>query len=91
MLEVYYECVFSIRAELFPAYLILILVTLGPIIVSLPLFSGRSLFRIRKPVKCLSKPCLFTTWSNIALPNFLGASVKLAGCSRVIFLIPRPG
>ena len=79
MLEVCYKYILSIRAKLSPTCLILILVTLGPIVVSLLLFSGRSLFRIKKPVECLPKLYLFTTWSNIAFPNFLGASVKLIG------------
>ena len=61
MLKVYYKCICSIRAKLSPACLILTLVIFGPTVVSFPLLSSRSLFRIRKPVKCLSKPYLFAT------------------------------
>jgi len=61
MLEVCREYAYSIRAKLFPAYLIPILVTSSPIVVSLLLLGGRSLFRTRKPVKYLPKLCLFTT------------------------------
>jgi hypothetical protein len=61
MLEVYYKYVRSARAKLSPACLIPILVTSSPTVVSLLFLSGRSLFRIRKPVKYLPKPCLFTT------------------------------
>jgi len=81
MLEAYHEYIYSIRAKLFPAYLIPILVTSSPTIINLLLLSGRSLFRTRKLVKCLPKLYLFTTWSNITLPNFIGASVKLASYS----------
>jgi len=81
MLEVYCEYIYSIRAKLSPTYLILILITSSPIVVSLLLFGGRSLFRIRKPVKYLFKLYLFTTWSNITLSNILGASAKSAGYS----------
>ena len=55
------ECVHNAKAKLSPAYLIPILVTFGPIVVSLPLLSSRSLFGIKKPVECLPKPCLFIT------------------------------
>jgi hypothetical protein len=61
MSEVYCEYIRSIRAKLSPAYLIPILVTSSPIVVNLLLLSGRSLFRIRKLVKCLPKLYLFTT------------------------------
>ena len=61
MSKVYYKCVRNIRAKLSPACLILILVTSGPTVVSLLLFSSRSLFRIRKLVKYLPKLYLFTT------------------------------
>jgi hypothetical protein len=61
MLEVYCKYILSVRAKLSPTYLIPILVTSSPIVVSLLLFSGRSLFRIRKLVKCLPKLYLFTT------------------------------
>jgi hypothetical protein len=61
MLEVYREYVRSARAKLSPAYLILTLVTSSPTVVSLPLLSGRSLSRTRKPVKYLPKLYLFTT------------------------------
>jgi len=81
MLEVCHEYVYSARAKLSPTCLILTLATSGPIVVSLPLLGGRSLFGIRKPVKCLPKLCLFTTWSDIALLDFVGVSVKSAGCS----------
>ena len=90
MLEAYRKYVLSARAKLSPTYLILTLVTSSPTVVSLLLLNGRSLFRTRKPVKCLPKLCLFTTWSNITLPNFIGASAKLASYSRVVFLMPRP-
>ena len=76
ILEVYYKYICSAIAELFAACITLILVTFSLIVVSLPLFSGRSLFRIRKLVKYLFKLYLFTTQSNIALSNFLGVSVK---------------
>ena len=90
MLEACRKYIYSIRAKLSPAYLILILVTSSPIVVSLPLLSGRSLFGTRKLVKYLPKLCLFTTQSNIALPDILDASVKLVSYSQVVFLIPRP-
>jgi hypothetical protein len=61
MLEVCYKYILSVRAKLSPTYLIPILVTSGPIVVSLLLLSGRSLFRIRKLVKYLPKLYLFTT------------------------------
>jgi hypothetical protein len=61
MSEVCLKYVYSVRAELSPTYLVPILVTSSPIVISLLLFSSRSLFRIRKPVKCLPKLCLFTT------------------------------
>ena len=61
MSEVYYKYILSIKAKLSPAYLIPILVTSSPIVVSLLLLSGRSLFRIRKLVKYLPKLYLFTT------------------------------
>jgi len=61
MLEVYYKYIRSIRAKLSPTYLILILVTSSPIVVSLLLLSNRSLFRTRKLVKYLPKLYLFTT------------------------------
>ena len=61
MLEVYLKYVRSIRAKLSPTYLVLILVTSSPIVISLLLLSGRSLFRIRKLVKYLPKLYLFTT------------------------------
>ena len=61
MLEVYLKYVRSIRAELSPTCLVLILVISSPIVISLLLLSSRSLFRIRKLVKCLSKLYLFTT------------------------------
>ena len=81
MSEVYRKCVCSARAKLSPTYLILILVISSPIVVSLLFLSGRSLFGLRKLVKCLPKPCLFTTWSNIGLPDFIGVSVKLVSYS----------
>jgi len=87
MSEVCCEYIRSARAKLSPACLILILATSGPTVVSLLLLSNRSLFGIRKPVKYLPKPCLFTTWSNIALPDFIDISVKLASCSQVVFLM----
>ena len=90
MLEVYYECVCSVRAKLSPTCLILILVTSSPTVVSFLFFGGRSSFGIKKLVKCLPKLCLFTTWSNIGLPNFVGISIKLIGCSRVVFLMLCP-
>ena len=61
MSEAYYKYILSTRAELSPTYLIPILVTSSPTVVSLPLFSGRSLFRTKKLVKYLPKPYLFTT------------------------------
>jgi hypothetical protein len=61
MLEAYYKYILSARAKLSPTYLILILVTSSPIVVSLLLLNSRSLFGIRKPVKCLLKLYLFTT------------------------------
>jgi len=81
MLEACREYIYSARAKLSPAYLIPTLVTSSPTVVSLLLLSGRSLFGTRKLVKCLPKLCLFTTWSNIALPNILDVSVKSVGCS----------
>ena len=75
------EYIYSARAELSPVCLILTLVTFGSIVVSLPLLGSRFLFGIRKPVKCFPKLCLFITWSNIALPDILGANTKSAGCS----------
>ena len=90
MSEVYYKCIYSIRAKLSPVYLILILVTFSFIVVSLPLFSSRSLFGIKKPVKYLFKPYLFTTQSDIALPDFVGMSTKLVNYSQVIFLMLYP-
>ena len=81
MLEVYLKYVLSKRAKLSPACLVPILVTSNPIVISLLLLSSRSLFRIRKLVKYLSKLCLFTTQSNITLPNILGASAKLVSYS----------
>ena len=75
-LKVYYKYIYSIKAKLSPTYLILILMTSSPIIVSLPLLSSRSLFKTRKPVKYLPKPYLFTTWFDIALSNILGVSIK---------------
>ena len=89
-MEVYCKCVCSIRAKLSPACLILILAMSGPTVVSLPLFGGRSLFEMRKSVKCLLKPCLFITWSDIAFPDFVGASIKLVSYSQVIFLMLYP-
>ena len=91
MLEACLKYIYSIKAKLSPAYLILTLVTFAFIIASLPLLSGRSLFGIRKPVKYLPKLCLFTTWSNIALPDFIGVSTKLASYSWVVFLMLYPG
>ena len=61
MSEVYYKYVLSVKAKPSPTCLILILVTSSPTVVSLLLFSSRSLFRIRKLVKCLPKLYLFTT------------------------------
>ena len=61
MLDIYYEYVRSIIAELSPTCLILILITSSSIVVNLLLLSGRSLFRIRKLVKYLPKLYLFTT------------------------------
>jgi hypothetical protein len=61
MSEVYYKYIRSIRAKLSPIYLILILVTSSPTVVSLLLLSNRFLFRIRKLVKYLPKLYLFTT------------------------------
>jgi hypothetical protein len=90
MLEACYKYILSARAKLSPTYLILILVTSSPIVVSLLLLSSRSLFRIRKLVKCLPKLYLFTTWSNITLPNFIGASAKSASYSQVVFLMLYP-
>ena len=80
-LEIYCKYIYSIRAKLSPAYIILILVISGPIVVSFPLLGGRSLFGIRKLVKYLLKLCLFTTWSDIGFPDFLGVSAKSASCS----------
>ena len=91
MLEVYCKCVCSARAKLSPTCLIPTLVTSSPTVISLPFLSSRSLFGIRKLVKCLLKLCLFTTWSNITFFNFIGASAKLTSCSWVVFLMPRPG
>ena len=81
MSEVYYKCIRSIKAKLSPTYLILILATSSPIVVSLPFLGGRFLFRTRKPVKYLPKLYLFTTWSNITFLNFVGVSIKSAGYS----------
>jgi hypothetical protein len=61
MLEACRKYVRSARAKLSPTCLILILVTSSPIVVSLLLLSGRSLFRTRKLVKYLPKLYLFTT------------------------------
>jgi len=61
MLEVYYKYIRSIKPKLSLTYLILILVTSSPTVVSLLLLSGKSTFRIRKPVKYLPKLYLFTT------------------------------
>ena len=61
MSEVYLKYVRSARAKLSPTYPVLILVTSGPIVISLLLLSSRSLFKIKKLVKCLSKLYLFTT------------------------------
>ena len=76
-----YKYIYSTKAELSPAYLILIVATFSPTVVSFLLFSGRSLFKIKKLVKYLPKLYLFTTWFNIALPNFIGVSTKSASCS----------
>jgi len=81
MLEVCREYIRSTRAKLSPAYLILTLVTSGPIVISLLLLSSRSLFRTKKLVKCLPKLYLFTTWSDITFLDFVGMSAKLASCS----------
>ena len=61
ILEVYHKYIYSIRTKLSPTYLILILVTSSPTVVSLLLLGGRSLFKIKKPVKYLPKLYLFTT------------------------------
>ena len=61
MLEVCRKYTLSAKAKLSPTCLILILVTSSPTVVSLLLLSGRSLFGIRKLVKCLPKLYLFTT------------------------------
>jgi hypothetical protein len=61
MLEVCYEYIYSIRDKLSPTCLTLILVASSSIVISLLLLSGRSLFGIRKLVKCLPKLYLFTT------------------------------
>jgi len=60
-LEVYYKYIRNARAELSPLYIILILIAFNPIVVSLPLFNNKSLFKTKKLVKCLFKPYLFTT------------------------------
>ena len=80
-----YVC--SIRAKFSLTCLILTVVTFSPMVVSLLLFSGRSLFGMRKPVKCLPKLYLFITWYDIALPDFVGASAKLANYSQVVVLM----
>ena len=61
MLEVCREYVRSARAKLSPACLIPTFITSSPIVVNLLLLSSRSLFGIRKLVKCLPKLYLFTT------------------------------
>ena len=61
MLEVYYKYVRSIRAKLSPTYLISILATSSPIVVSFLYLSNRSLFKIRKLIKYLPKLYLYTT------------------------------
>ena len=78
ILKACHKYIYSIRAELSPAYTIPISVAFSLIVISLPFLGGRSLFKTRKLVKCLPKLYLFTTWSNIALPDFIGMSVKLA-------------
>ena len=58
-LEACHKYICSVRAELFPVYIIPILVASGPIVVNLLFLNNRSLFKIRKPVKCLPKLYLF--------------------------------
>jgi len=61
MLKIYYKCVYNARAKLSPAYLIPTLITFSPIVINFLLFSSKSLFKIKKPIKYLFKLYLFTT------------------------------
>ena len=61
MSEVYYKYIRNARAKLSPTCVTPTLVTSSPTIASLLLLSGKSLFRIRKPVGYLPKLYLFTT------------------------------
>jgi len=76
MLEIYYKYIRNVKVKLSPTYLILTLMTFSPIIVNFLLFSSRSLFKIKKLIKYLPKPCLFIIWFNIVFFNILGINIK---------------